>query len=94
MKEALWRLTYLPSDGCACPMLTVCCRGDQGKKPIPGAPYSQNTLRKREDMKSKLEEAILGTGNARTEMMMRRRQNSHSGQSGERGVSVVFSVLH
>ncbi|XP_070194616.1 dedicator of cytokinesis protein 7-like isoform X3 [Littorina saxatilis] len=53
----------------------------QSKKPIPGAPYSQNTLKKREDMKSKLEEAILGTGNAR-EMMMRRRQNSHSGLSG------------
>ncbi|XP_076463063.1 dedicator of cytokinesis protein 7-like isoform X1 [Babylonia areolata] len=55
----------------------------QGKKPSPGAPYSSHhNLKKREDMKSKLEEAILGTGNARTEMMMRRRQNSHAGLSG------------
>lgn len=53
----------------------------KGKKPTPGQPYSQTALKKREDMKFKLEEAILGTGNARTEMMMRRRQNSTSGSS-------------
>ncbi|XP_059178065.1 dedicator of cytokinesis protein 7-like isoform X2 [Physella acuta] len=52
----------------------------QGKRMV--AQCSQQTLKKSVDMKSRLEEAILGTGNARTEMMMRRRQNSHSSLSG------------
>ncbi|XP_050403789.1 dedicator of cytokinesis protein 7 [Patella vulgata] len=54
----------------------------QGKKTMNQ--YSQQTLKKSVDMKSKLEEAILGTGNARTEMMLRRRQNSISSVSGDR----------
>ncbi|KAK6180566.1 hypothetical protein SNE40_012697 [Patella caerulea] len=51
--------------------------------------YSQQTLKKSVDMKSKLEEAILGTGNARTEMMLRRRQNSVSSVSGDRTPPLV-----
>lgn len=51
----------------------------QGKKML--AQYSQQTIKKSVDMKSRLEEAILGTVNARTEMM-RRRQNSQSGFPG------------
>ncbi|RUS71322.1 hypothetical protein EGW08_020919, partial [Elysia chlorotica] len=43
---------------------------------------SQQTLKKSVDMKSRLEEAILGTGNARTEMMLRRRQNSQASLTG------------
>ncbi|ESP02458.1 hypothetical protein LOTGIDRAFT_199704 [Lottia gigantea] len=50
---------------------------------------SQQTLKKSTDMKSKLEEAILGTGNARTEMMLRRRQNSVT--SGDRTPPLVSS---
>ncbi|XP_005089591.1 dedicator of cytokinesis protein 7 isoform X1 [Aplysia californica] len=52
----------------------------QGKKMVTQC--SQQTLKKSVDMKSRLEEAILGTGNARTEMMMRRRQNSQASLSG------------
>ncbi|XP_064604400.1 dedicator of cytokinesis protein 7-like isoform X2 [Liolophura sinensis] len=52
----------------------------QGKKVLTQC--SQQTLKKSVDMKSKLEEAILGTGNARSEMMRRK----HSGYllTGER----------
>ncbi|KAL5022031.1 hypothetical protein ScPMuIL_001186 [Solemya velum] len=46
----------------------------RGKKSF--VQYSQQTLKKSVDMKSKLEEAILGTGNARSEMMMRRKQTA------------------
>ncbi|PVD22808.1 hypothetical protein C0Q70_16064 [Pomacea canaliculata] len=53
----------------------------KGKKML--AQYSQQTIKKSVDMKSRLEEAILGTVNARTEMM-RRRQNSQSGFPGNR----------
>ncbi|XP_041359192.1 dedicator of cytokinesis protein 7-like isoform X2 [Gigantopelta aegis] len=42
----------------------------QGKKLM--AQYSQQTLKKSVDMKSKLEDAILGTGSARSDMMRRR----------------------
>ncbi|XP_055884538.1 dedicator of cytokinesis protein 7-like isoform X6 [Biomphalaria glabrata] len=52
----------------------------QGKRMM--TPCSQQTLKKSVDMKSRLEEAILGTGNARTEMMLRRRQNSQTSLSG------------
>jgi hypothetical protein len=72
----------------------LCNRGYQGKKPTPGQPYSQTTLKKREDMKFKLEEAILGTGNARTEMMLRRRQNSNTGLSGKNNRAEYFLEKH
>ncbi|GFN96684.1 dedicator of cytokinesis protein 7-like [Plakobranchus ocellatus] len=52
----------------------------QGRR--AAAQCSQQTLKKSVDMKSRLEEAILGTGNARTEMMLRRRQNSQASLAG------------
>ncbi|XP_048256489.1 dedicator of cytokinesis protein 7-like isoform X1 [Haliotis rufescens] len=58
----------------------------QGKKML--AQYSQQTLKRSTDMKSRLEEAILGTGNARTEMMMRRRGTAGS-LSGDRTPPVL-----
>ncbi|XP_056020103.1 dedicator of cytokinesis protein 7-like isoform X2 [Ostrea edulis] len=48
----------------------------KGKKSL--AACSKQTIQKSVDMKSRLEEAILGNLNARTEMMMRRRQTSYS----------------
>ncbi|BFY99508.1 hypothetical protein BsWGS_02548 [Bradybaena similaris] len=57
--------------------------GQQGKR--AATQCSQQTLKKSVDMKSRLEEAILGTGNARTEMMLRRRQNSQLSLSGLSG---------
>nr|XP_022315801.1 dedicator of cytokinesis protein 7-like isoform X2 [Crassostrea virginica] len=53
----------------------------QGKKSI--AQCSKQTIQKSVDMKSRLEEAILGNLNARTEMMMRRRQTSYSQMAGD-----------
>lgn len=53
----------------------------RGKKSL--AQYSQQTLKKSVDMKSRLEEAILGSSNARMEMM-RRRQNSSASLAGDR----------
>lgn len=38
--------------------------------------FAQQTLRKTSDIKSKLEDAILGHASARSEMMMRRRGNN------------------
>ena len=38
--------------------------------------YSLQTIKKSVDMKTKLEEAILGSGSARSDMMARRRQVS------------------
>ncbi|XP_052826042.1 dedicator of cytokinesis protein 7 isoform X2 [Octopus bimaculoides] len=52
-----------------------------GKKAM--SQYSQQTFRRSVDMKTRLEEAILGHSNARTEMMLRRRQTSFS-NSGDR----------
>ena len=37
--------------------------------------YSQQTMKRSTDMKTRLEEAILGTHNARCEMMMRRKNS-------------------
>ncbi|XP_052102074.1 dedicator of cytokinesis protein 7-like [Mytilus californianus] len=54
----------------------------RGKKSL--AQYSQQTLKKSVDMKSRLEEAILGSSNARMEMM-RRRQNSSASLAGIAG---------
>ncbi|KAI0241313.1 Dedicator of cytokinesis protein 7 [Lamellibrachia satsuma] len=48
--------------------------GSQGKKAI--RQYSLQTIKKSVDMKSKLEDAILGTVSARSEMMMRHKQLS------------------
>ena len=53
--------------------------GFQGKRAI--RQYSLQTIKKSVDMKSKLEEAILGTGSARSEMMMRRRNTTSQLQS-------------
>jgi len=39
------------------------------------------TLKKCSDIKSRLEEAILGTGNARSELIMRRRNMSQQGMT-------------
>uniref|UniRef100_K1RYN0 Dedicator of cytokinesis protein 6 n=1 Tax=Magallana gigas TaxID=29159 RepID=K1RYN0_MAGGI len=55
----------------------------QGKKSI--AQCSKQTIQKSVDMKSRLEEAILGNLNARTEMMLRRRQTSYSQMAGDNG---------
>ncbi|XP_061192678.1 dedicator of cytokinesis protein 7-like isoform X2 [Saccostrea echinata] len=55
----------------------------KGKKSL--AQCSKQTIQKSVDMKSRLEEAILGNLNARTEMMMRRRQTSYSQMSGDGG---------
>ncbi|KAL3867584.1 hypothetical protein ACJMK2_040468 [Sinanodonta woodiana] len=53
----------------------------QGKKNM--AQFSQQTMKKSVDMKSKLEEAILGSVSARSEMM-RRRQSSNISLPGDR----------
>ena len=45
------------------------------------AQFSQQTMKKSVDMKSRLEEAMLGGANARSEMM-RRRQSANLGNSG------------
>ena len=42
----------------------------QGRRSL--RPYSSQTIKKSVDMKQRLEAAILGTGNARTEMMKRK----------------------
>ncbi|XP_065923700.1 dedicator of cytokinesis protein 7 isoform X2 [Magallana gigas] len=55
----------------------------KGKKSI--AQCSKQTIQKSVDMKSRLEEAILGNLNARTEMMLRRRQTSYSQMAGDNG---------
>ena len=52
----------------------------QGKKAI--RQYSLQTIKKSVDMKSKLEDAILGTVSARSEMMMRRKQLATAGDGG------------
>ncbi|XP_060603802.1 dedicator of cytokinesis protein 7-like isoform X2 [Ruditapes philippinarum] len=54
---------------------------NQGKKSM--AQFSQQTMKKSVDMKSRLEEAILGGANARAEMM-RRRQSANMSLSGDR----------
>ena len=55
---------------------------------------SQQTLKKSVDMKSRLEEAILGTGNARTEMMMRRRQNSQASLTGTLLFTMISTLIY
>ena len=48
----------------------------QGKKAL--RQYSLQTIKKSVDMKNKLEDAILGSGSARSEMMLRRRNTPSS----------------
>ncbi|KAK8766565.1 hypothetical protein V5799_006661 [Amblyomma americanum] len=61
------------------PNKTLClkgddCHGGKGKKTL--RKFAQQTLRKTSDIKSKLEDVILGHSSARSEMMMRRRGNN------------------
>ena len=53
--------------------------------------YSLQTIKKSVDMKSKLEEAILGSGSARSEMMMRRRNTTQLYQGI---VDLTFENFH
>ncbi|CAN8004691.1 unnamed protein product, partial [Ixodes hexagonus] len=54
--------------------ICVSCFEYRGKKTM--RKFAQQTLRKTSDIKSKLEDAILGHSSARSEMMMRRRGNN------------------
>ncbi|CAN8011055.1 unnamed protein product, partial [Ixodes pacificus] len=63
--------------------ICVSCFEYKGKKTMRR--FAQQTLRKTSDIKSKLEDAILGHSSARSEMMMRRRgNNAGSGGGPER----------
>lgn len=85
--SASTRQMTLPLVNVNCPgffiglILSGCVLCTQGKKSL--AACSKQTIQKSVDMKSRLEEAILGNLNARTEMMMRRRQTSYSQIAGE-----------
>jgi len=57
--------------------------GVQGKKFM--AQFSQQTMKKSVDMKSRLEEAILGGANARAEMMRRRQSANMSSMTNLSG---------
>ncbi|XP_075527914.1 dedicator of cytokinesis isoform X1 [Dermacentor variabilis] len=62
--------------------ICVSCFEYKGKKTM--RKFAQQTLRKTSDIKSKLEDAILGHSSARSEMMMRRRGNNAGVVGGER----------
>ncbi|KAL3252390.1 hypothetical protein MRX96_017703 [Rhipicephalus microplus] len=63
--------------------ICVSCFEYKGKKTM--RKFAQQTLRKTSDIKSKLEDAILGHSSARSEMMMRRRGNNAGAAGAERG---------
>ncbi|XP_040062758.1 dedicator of cytokinesis protein 7 isoform X1 [Ixodes scapularis] len=67
--------------------ICVSCFEYKGKKTMRR--FAQQTLRKTSDIKSKLEDAILGHSSARSEMMMRRRgNNAGSGGGPERSAQL------
>ncbi|KAG0420649.1 hypothetical protein HPB47_003371, partial [Ixodes persulcatus] len=67
--------------------ICISCFEYKGKKTMRR--FAQQTLRKTSDIKSKLEDAILGHSSARSEMMMRRRgNNAGSGGGPERSAQL------